>query len=597
MLNKLTANMKTRNLYGAAALATLAALTLASCSQEEVMSVRQDGIAYNVLAKNQTRAADSYCNKILPGSFKVWAQADGDLYIDGDLIANEGGQWIDKNGTRYWPDGSTLNFFAEVNGNNVFDYNGGAPKFNSFRVNDEVPEQLDLMYAVQPNQTRNGSPVNLNFRHALSQVCFRAQNNSQNLNVEIKSITVGHLYNQGTYQFPTESTEENYTHPNHNDGIDDDAPILNCGQWTLEGTDGNSYTANVNPDSNGDETSTTVMLTPGSSKNLTCPEGSSSNPHENGFTNVMTLMPQQVKAWNPQAGSYDGAYFKLDVVMTDKDSNKVLHTDKAVVPVEIDWEQGYRYIYTFIFNEGGNGGWTDDPENPEPVLGEITYKVSVDDFIPVVPGNGNTEMDTNNDGKLPGENDDPVITDVTLSIPALNWSETAQVEDDAVHTFTIPTDVVTPEDEYYEFQGWSTTPNASVAEYQPNGTIDLSANNANVTLYPVIVKVYHDVTLSFDVNGETAIEPMTIKKVKIGEEATFEKLPAVVETADESYALEGWMTHAPEKKILAYEDETPAEMMNPGLRNYKAKESHTLYAIYRATESVVGGGGYDPNIK
>lgn len=78
--------MKTKYLFGAAA-----ALMMAACSQDELVSVKQDGIAYSVTASKQTRAADSYCNNALPESFKVWARTtDGNLYINGDVIKNEG---------------------------------------------------------------------------------------------------------------------------------------------------------------------------------------------------------------------------------------------------------------------------------------------------------------------------------------------------------------------------------------------------------------------------------------------------------------------------------------------------------------------------
>ena len=85
--------MKTKYLFGAAA-----ALMMAACSQDELVSVKQDGIAYSVTASKQTRAADSYCNNALPESFKVWARTtDGNLYIKGrskSMILSANGQNI-----------------------------------------------------------------------------------------------------------------------------------------------------------------------------------------------------------------------------------------------------------------------------------------------------------------------------------------------------------------------------------------------------------------------------------------------------------------------------------------------------------------------
>ena len=46
----------------------MATLLLGACSQDEVMSVRQDGINYSVTTPSLTRAADSYCNEDLETS-------------------------------------------------------------------------------------------------------------------------------------------------------------------------------------------------------------------------------------------------------------------------------------------------------------------------------------------------------------------------------------------------------------------------------------------------------------------------------------------------------------------------------------------------
>lgn len=70
---------------------------------------------------------------------------------------------------------------------------------------------------------------------------------------------------------------------------------------------------------------------------------------------------------------------------------------KVAIPVSaITWEQGKKYIYTFIFGEGG--GYvppTEDDDEPEPVLVPISFTVTVDDFIPV--NEIEVDMDTTKD--------------------------------------------------------------------------------------------------------------------------------------------------------------------------------------------------------
>ena len=372
----------------------MATLLLGACSQDEVMSVKQDGINYSVTTPSLTRAADSYCNEDLPTSFKVWAETtEGNLYINGDVISQQNGNWVDQNGTRYWPTEGALDFYAEVNGDAEFAFNSGAPTFNNFTVKSKVEEQVDLLYAVAKGLSKNDATVNLNFRHALSQVCFRAKNNTKTLSVVIKGVSVGHLTDGGTFTFPTTDTDENYTHPDHGDEVDPDAPDLNGGTWALNAAYETQYDVTLDA---------AVTLAPNSNvTNLTCP----GDDHANGFKKVLTLMPQEVNAWNPQqtGTTYNGAYFLIDLVFNNMAGSTAtqVYAGKVAVPVTIDWEQGYRYIYTFVFDEGGNGGWTPDPDDPEPVLANISWDVTVDDFIPAYPDGGEsdgTHMDTDNDG-------------------------------------------------------------------------------------------------------------------------------------------------------------------------------------------------------
>lgn len=469
----------------------MATLLLGACSQDEVMSVRQDGINYSVTTPNLTRAADSYCNAILPNTFKVWAEtSDGELYINGDVIAKSGNNWVDQSGTRYWPSEGTLDFYAQVNGDDVFAFNSGAPTFNNFTVNNDVEKQIDLMYAVSKDLDKEDITVPLNFRHALSQVCFRAKNNTTNLVVQIKGVSVGHLTNGGTFTFPTSDTDENYQHPNHGDEVDPDAPTLNGGTWVLNSTYETQYDVTL---------SNAVTVNPNSQVvNLTCP----GDDHINDFAKVLTLMPQEVNAWDPTktGTTYNGAYFLVDLVISNLSgtggTTSEVYEGKAAVPVDIDWQQGYRYIYTFVFDEGGDGGWTPDPENPEPILTSMKWDVDVDDFIPTYPDGGNegdgTHMDTDTEGKE-DDDDEPVAT-YTLTF---NGNKPADALETSVSNlpdaltgsvnYTIPSK--TPScGANYQFLGWSSNPNANEADYTDGESITLTDN---LILYAVWKKLTH----------------------------------------------------------------------------------------------------------
>ena len=481
--------MKTKYLFGA-----MAALMMTSCSQDEVVGIRQDGIAYSVSAETQTRAADSYCNKALPAYFKVWAKSAEGLYINGDKIKNNGGVWTDADGTRYWPDGKTLDFYAEVNGDQEFNFNNGAPSFNDFTVKDGVTEQLDLMYSVRKSQTKSNDKVQLNFRHALSQVCFKATNNTKNMKVVIKGVSVGHLTNKGTFEFPTENTDYNYVH--HNDNPDE--KTLNGGRWTIPTDAQYDKQYDVTP------TAGDVTLDPGTVSNLTCP----GDGHANGFTQVLTLLPQTVNAWNPKNAEkkYDGAYFLLDVVLSNitKDNagaevSTAVYTGKAAIPVRVEWAQGYRYIYTFVFDEGGNGGWTPYPGDPEPVLTSIKYDVTVDDFIPVNGDGGSTGMDTG----------DKEYAHTTMLRLYSNYGETETIKfvklnsDSESYSFTLSKEY-TPVREGYKFLGWATTVTATKADYTEGASVMVDMTKESTDLYAVWEQAKFKFKITYDLNGGTA---------------------------------------------------------------------------------------------
>lgn len=482
--------MKIKYLFGAAA-----ALMIAACSQDELVSVKQDGIAYSVTAATQTRAADSYCNNVLPESFKVWARTtDGNLYINGDVIKNESGVWTDQAGTRYWPETKALDFYAQVNGDAEFRLNDGAPAFENFTVNDDVTRQVDLIYSVKKGQTKPESAdkkVILNFRHALSQVCFRARNNMKNMSVEVTGVSVGHLTNTGTFALPTESTDENYI---HHDDTDDNTKTLNGGVWTIPADAAYNKRYDVSPIGGS-------VVLPADSKtvmNLTCP----AKDHENDFAQVLTLLPQEVNAWDPtvKASDYNGAYFLVKVVLSNivknddgADVATVVYDGYAAVPVNVNWEQGYRYIYTFVFDEGGDGGWTPDPSDPKPVLTSVKYDVTVDDFIPVEKDD--TKMDS-------GKKDDAdAETTYTLTYDANGGEFKSGITDtthtakskEASYTFTVINDSkFEPVRADYNLIGWADAADATVATIAAGETLTLTKDANSKTLYAVWEEVKTD---------------------------------------------------------------------------------------------------------
>lgn len=350
------------------------ALMLASCSADEQVAQNAfDGaISYTVVADNQTRAANSYCNNNPPEEFRVWAthskqETEGVFYINGDRIVKEGSgnTYFDADGTRFWPKEGELSFYAVVDGAFPKDVNTGKPilfdntskKFvvKDYTIADEIGKQLDLMYAVNKNVARSTSEptetpeVELNFRHALSQICFKAKNENPKLNIIINKITVTNVNNKGDYTLPDENT--NVKFENH-DGTEI-ASTSGHGNWSnlsKTTTDGPTYTIDLG--------------------NVSVPFGTNShnltydgNANHTTFANVLNLLPQKTENVNITI------VFTAQNINSDGSSTETEVTEeKHSLNVNVDWKEGIRYIYTLIFPADYNS------------TKSIKYIVTTDDF-------------------------------------------------------------------------------------------------------------------------------------------------------------------------------------------------------------------------
>lgn len=362
-------------------------LMLGSCSQDDIVEANlgADEIRFAAVTNGATRAADIYNPnpENMPASFQVSAMSQNKVYISDDKIEKQGSSWVNTTGTRYWPE-DAVDFYAHVNAGGAFRLNSGAPTFNNFSVAPIVESQVDLLYAVKTGQTKSETPVTLNFRHALSQIVFKARNESENIFVQIQGVRVMNVKGSGTYTFPTASTDPNLptagsTNPN------------NRGTWALTDTKAD-YEVNFNlVDVKGSKTNPTAV-------NLSDEEGT-----------ALMLMPQTTTAWDPETApkpsvGNTNSYLLVDCVIYNvadgsatplpgdnvclwgkKEENGSYTTKELAIPVKFAWEEGKKYTYTLVFGNG-NGGYNPDPEDPDPedpdpVLVPISFEVTVDEFL------------------------------------------------------------------------------------------------------------------------------------------------------------------------------------------------------------------------
>ena len=360
--------------FGAAAM-----LALASCSSENTLDLNNSGneIAFSVATNNTSRAADVYCNNNLPGEFNVWASHGNKQYIAGDLIKFEGGKWVNKSGNRYWPSTGDVTFVAYENENGDFAFNPtGASNLTNFTVPTDVANQLDFIYARKTQAKSAGTQVNLNFRHALSQIVYKAKNTNKNLFVEIGVVSIVNVNSKADFAFPTADT----TTPYVDHGSTGDATIENQGTWSNWSTLTTFPVSFTNKEVAGN--SAPVDLT------------AANDPTKEFSSLALLLIPQTTTAWDPSSvtkptDEATNTYFVLSCKIRNvRDTSIGVQADdiylygaadtyaNIYIPVALNWAQGKKYVYTFTFGDG-TAGYDHEGEH---VLVPITFDVTVDDF-------------------------------------------------------------------------------------------------------------------------------------------------------------------------------------------------------------------------
>ncbi len=370
------------------------ALTLASCSSDEIINgVPSEGarpIEYSVATSNVTRALNSYCSYAMPQQLTLWSHVAagpeslvGKTYIDGDVLAYDGNNYSDATGTRFWPASDNegtevaLDFIAYVDpmgteGNGVgFTWTDAAEgdaadnintaktySYKGYTIEKEVADQLDFMYAVAPGAKEADGKVTLNFRHALSQICFKAENQNQHVNIYIKSIELDGLNNAGDYEFPRVLTMDQFEdHSQDTNTFDHEGTR---GTWkNISGEE--TYTLTF--DGNGVLTSNLATGTHGDA---------------DAFKNALNLLPQAKATQKFKLNLYIeniSKEFEADEEgnLTESDTNITSVNEVSVtLSTKIAWEQGNRYTYKFVFAKD----W-----DAEKQLDAVSLEVTADDFV------------------------------------------------------------------------------------------------------------------------------------------------------------------------------------------------------------------------
>lgn len=365
---------------------------MASCSNNEIIDVNPgEGISFRTSLDKATRAnAANVTTLDNLSEFKVAGIGNGATYMPELLVSKSASAWNTAS-TYYWPEFG-LKFFAYAPtnlGTGSATLNHTAQTISGFAPATEIADQKDLLISYNTgNKTNNeANGVEMNFKHALSQIEILAKNSNPNIKIEVKGVRIVNAGRKADFTFPTEITNSAYTLPQ--------------AQWSNLQEKDTREAYKVKGENIVELTSNaqSIMF---------------------GKKNFM-LIPQSLTAWKGK-GYNDGAYISvLCRIYSKSGSEEILLYPKtspatrasvilpeqtmyayASVAIDTKWEPGKKYIYTLDFcsstNSGGAGlidpnpDNTTDPEvdpNPkdgseggDPVLnGPIKFTVTVDNWV------------------------------------------------------------------------------------------------------------------------------------------------------------------------------------------------------------------------
>jgi hypothetical protein len=399
--------------------AAVASVSLAACSNDEVVSVQQDDsdvVGFRTAMTN-TRASEVNAGTLQTTGF--WATAlkvsdgnDNNTRDWGDTPVHFTWSQTDSkymSATKHKWQSYALEFYATnldpqkhsltfpTSGNNT-----DQPKYENFTPARDVADQEDFVYATNKG-TRLDFPssVPLKFNHALSQIEVQAKyDGGDKYIVRCKGYKLVYLYGKNTFDFGEPATTQSQQ-------ADNNAADIVKGTWLAKTSfssnedpadcwsgfyGGDGYTTGYYADGavsdsntnsfielgsqakviNGGNSEGTAMLLPQSQIKL----GSSEITAEKGNGFYIALLVQIDKKKEDGSGQYEPlypAYEKLSEGSTATPKRIAYrgapkYYGFVSVPVKIDWQPGKKYTYVLDLTSGfGNvdpaGPGTTNPDN------------------------------------------------------------------------------------------------------------------------------------------------------------------------------------------------------------------------------------------
>lgn len=375
--------MKIGKILAVAAVATV----FASCSNEEELAnvgksesnaIRFAGIS----GLSDTRTTPIGTHNLTSTNFDVMAfmNSDNALFMGGKHVSGvsdhgvkivyktSAWDYADPDKVAYWPTSGDVDFYAVspaitddlVHHGFAYDMTSAAKTITYTTVDeyhsDTEGTNHDVMYAVTKgrNKENNGAmAVQMNFKHILSQVVFKAKTTSSILEVDVQRVKIHNFVHSGMFTLPAGEPAKS--------------------DWSLSPVVKGAYTVKLN--------AANVVT-----KNAVVDLSDMNSP--------MMLIPQTLTKWSTysagravsklEADNAKECYLEIAMKLKQNDSyliGSAAAYTTVYVPFDnaTGWEPGKRYIYTLIF-----GGGYDD--QGEPILSPITFDAATVDWVDASAG-------------------------------------------------------------------------------------------------------------------------------------------------------------------------------------------------------------------
>ncbi|MDO4164767.1 MAG: fimbrillin family protein [Bacteroides sp.] len=375
----------------------LAAIALASCSNDEVVTLKQgDSIGFRTsMNRTTSRAAETTIGNL--GTFYATAIGNSAAYFSDLAVTYTNKSWVPA-GTYYWPD-YDLAFYAYAPKTSATgdDYTltpsiGANEQTIAYKPATTASAQKDLVVAYNTvaapgaNEVDGRNSVSLNFKHALSQIEVQATNASSTYQVDVIGVKVANVAESGTFTYDSEVTTASHR--------------FEQGVWTGLGS-ATTYTVA--------KTDAQEVITLGSTAESIMFTTTDVN-------NNWMLIPQSTNQWvkdTQTTGSYIAVLCRISRIVSASSTEQIYPDSRvdadlvttvngveyaySAVPVSISWLPGYKYTYTLNFFADGGGAGVIDPDDDDnggdAIIGggTISYTVTVDEEW--IPASGSADME------------------------------------------------------------------------------------------------------------------------------------------------------------------------------------------------------------